>query len=324
MAHAMRFDFFRSGAPAAPAPLPDLPDDFPFFEGGARAPGEGEGEGYIADEALADAVNTAICVGQPLLVTGEAGCGKTTLAGAVAHKLGLGPPLRFFTRSTSRAQDLLYTFDAVRRFHDIQARQDERARDPMSYIQWGPLGRAIVEDAKRVVLIDEIDKAPRDFPNDLLRELDKMEFEVPELDGEARHKRAKRRPIVIITSNVERQLPAPFLRRCVFHEIAFPDGDRLKEIVELHLRRRPGLALDRALLDAAVSTFEELRRLKGWVKKPGTGELLSWVYALVVKGVGADEVRRAPPNRLPLRFALIKDSDDHKRLPDSRGRPEST
>jgi MoxR-like ATPase len=219
----MTFDVYREGGqPGRPADLP------------ATAALHTERGSDIADAPLVEAVNIAICVGQPLLVTGEPGCGKTRLAWSIAAELGLGEPLAFYTRSTSRAQDLLYTFDAVRRFHDIQAR-DARAADPGNYVTYEALGRAIAEGRPRVVLIDEVDKAPRDFPNDLLTELDRMWFEIRELDGPARVRRTDVRPIVVVTSNSERQLPLPFLRRCVFHHIEFPDAAKLRSIVKERL-----------------------------------------------------------------------------------------
>ncbi|MCP4661601.1 MAG: MoxR family ATPase [bacterium] len=264
---------------------------------------------YLADEELAEAVNVSLAVGQPLLVTGEPGCGKTRLAWSVADELDLGPPLEFYTRSTSRAQDLLYFYDAVRRFYDIQA-NNPRAAQAKEYIRYGPLGKAIVEKRRRVVLIDEIDKAPRDFPNDLLNEIDRMRFEVYEQE-EDRVKESAIRPIVIITSNSERQLPLAFLRRCVFHHIHFPDRKKLQAII----RERLGhLDIDGNLIAAAVDRFSQVREITGLAKKPATGELLSWLVALQVKEVSADIVNKANLSRLPLWQALLKDRDDFQRL----------
>jgi MoxR-like ATPase len=274
---------------------------------------------YLAAPELAEAVNIAIALGQPLLVTGEPGCGKTDLAFSVARELGLEPTLVFSTRSTSRAQDLLYRFDAVLRFYDVQ-RGAPRAEKPEEYIYWAALGEAIrAQDRRRVVLIDEIDKAPRDFPNDLLNELDKMEFSVPELDREGANGQgrqavsfqAKFRPIVIITSNSERQLPLPFLRRCVFHHIAFPDRDMLTKIA----RERLGdLKIPPDLLDAAIDKFLEVRKVPTVVKKPATGELLAWVQAVARRGLSAADLRACKVAALPLWQALIKDREDWLRL----------
>jgi len=265
---------------------------------------------YLSDPELVEAVNLAICVGQPLLVTGEPGCGKTRLAWSVASELGLGEPLEFYTRSTSRAGDLLYRFDAVRRFYDIQA-GDQRAKDPANYVEYEALGRAIVEGKPRVVMIDEIDKAPRDFPNDLLNEFDRMCFTVWELPKEQREKASEVRPIIIITSNSERQLPLPFLRRCVFHRIDFPDEGGLRRIVE---ERLGDVDLDGGLVTAAVERFREVREVKGIYKRPATGELLAWTFALHAQGKTGQEVRDAQLSRLPLWQVLLKDWDDYRAL----------
>ncbi len=265
---------------------------------------------YLADPELAEAVNIALCVSQPLLVTGEPGCGKTRLAHSIAHELGLGEPLVFYTRSTSRAQDLLYTFDSVRRFHDIQI-GDARAAHAHNYVTYEALGQSIVEQTRRVVLIDEIDKAPRDFPNDLLNELDRMEFKVHELNNEERLKRTLIRPIVVITSNSERQLPLPFLRRCVFHYVNFPNRDKLIAIVKERLGH---IDLNGDLLTAAVDRFTEVRAIKRLTKRPATGELLAWVLALHERSIDQARLLRAHLTQLPLWQALIKDRDDYRLL----------
>ncbi|MGE0822246.1 MAG: AAA family ATPase [Candidatus Binatia bacterium] len=298
------FDLFRGDGVPRPDAARLLPDAHTLFQ---------EHGNYLADTELTEAVNTALVVGQPLLVTGEPGCGKTRLAWAVAKELGLGEPLPFYTRSTSRAQDLLYTFDAVRRFYDIQV-QDPRAKEPIRYIDYGPLGKAIVNNQRRVVLIDEIDKAPRDFPNDLLTEIDRMSFIVQELAESERKKQATVRPIVIITSNSERQLPLPFLRRCVFHNIDFPEQKKLYKII--HERLGP-LDLDGNLITAAVEKFQQVREIKNLSKKPATGELLSWLVALQAKGQDAVTLRAASLSRLPLWQVLLKDRDDFSRLRES-------
>lgn len=264
---------------------------------------------YLADAELVEAVNVAICVGQPLLVTGEPGCGKTRLAWSVARELGLGEPLSFFTRSTSRAQDLLYSYDAVRRFHDIQT-GNPRSADAINYIRYESLGQAIVEGQRRVVLIDEIDKAPRDFPNDLLNELDRMSFEIRELD-EDRVKSTAVRPVVIITSNSEVQLPLPFLRRCVFHHIRFPEPAKLVRIIQ---ERLGDCDLDGGLVEAAVERFGEVREIRGLLKRPTTGELLTWMLALHSRQVGAVTLRQVSLKALPLWQTLLKDRNDYQRL----------
>lgn len=261
---------------------------------------------YLAETGLVEAVNIALNLCQPLLVTGEPGCGKTQLAWSIADDLGLGEPLVFSTRSTSKAQDLLYSYDAVGRFHDIQSRV-ERASQAAPYIRYEALGRAILEGRPRVVLVDEIDKAPRDFPNDLLWQLDKMEFDVPELPEGERRKVAQVRPIVLITSNSERQLPAPFLRRCVFHHIEFPSTEQLERIV----RERLGSdGPDARLISVAVERFERVRQLQGLRKKPATGELLSWIVALTRREVTPAELARTALRETPLWQALIKDRED--------------
>jgi MoxR-like ATPase len=269
---------------------------------------------YLAGEDLADAVNIALAVGQPLLVTGEPGCGKTRLAWSIAGELGLGEPLVFQTRSTSRAQDLLYRYDAVLRFHDIQARTQTadgrfRADDPVHYVEYQALGLAIRGGERRVVLIDEIDKAPRDFPNDLLHELDRMSFSVPELGRELFT--AAVRPVVVITSNSERQLPLPFLRRCVFHHIAFPGRDRLSEIIE---QRLGPLGLDLGLVHAAVDRFLAVRAVPRLNKPPATSELLAWVQALGARGTTAAQLAAGGLRSLPLWQALIKSEEDRQLL----------
>ncbi|MSP59416.1 MAG: MoxR family ATPase [Myxococcales bacterium] len=295
------FDIYRGDGQFRPEAHRQLPETPALFE---------ERGAYLPDRDLVEAVNIALCVGRPLLLTGEPGCGKTRLAWSLATELGLDAPLQFFTRSTSRAQDLLYTFDAVQRFHDIQMKS-ARADDPHNYVQFEALGRAIVEGKRRVVLIDEIDKAPRDFPNDLLNEIDRMSFEVRELTGDDRVRSAKVRPIVVITSNSERQLPLPFLRRCVFHYIGFPERDKLIRIVE---ERLSGDSLDGDLIKAAVDKFLAVRKIKGLTKKPATGELLTWVHALQVRGVAALALRESPQAAVPLWQALLKDRDDLRRL----------
>lgn len=259
---------------------------------------------YLADPELVVAVNTALAVGQPLLVTGEPGTGKTMLAWSVAAELGLGSVLAFHTRSDNRARDTLFSLDNMRRFYDAQV-SDARASELRNYVQWRPLGRAIRSASRRLVLIDEIDKAPRDFPNDLLDVIDQMEFTVPELK---RRYRAKQRPVVIITSNSERQLPLPFLRRCVYHRLEFPGPGALKMI----LRERLG-ELPEKLVDVATRRFFELRALKDELDKaPSTGELIVWMKVLTAAGVSAEDLEKKRFGDLPHRGTLIKTEHDEQ------------
>ncbi|MCC6551908.1 MAG: MoxR family ATPase [Polyangiaceae bacterium] len=254
---------------------------------------------YVASAGLAAAVNTALAAEQPLLVTGEPGTGKTALAASVARQLGLGAPLRFSTRSEHQARDCLYTFDSMRRFYDAQVR-DPRAAEPSNYVRYQALGEAILSsEGPRVVLIDEIDKAPRDFPNDLLGVLDgEVSFEVPEV---GRRHAAAHRPIVIITSNSERQLPDAFLRRCVFHRIEFPDEAQLARIVAARFDRGE---IEERLVGAALRRLLELRRM-GLEKPPSTGELLVWIQVLRRAGVTEERLARAPLSEL-YAGALVK------------------
>jgi len=273
---------------------------------GSAYDSRGERGHYLADDNLVTAVNTALTVEQPLLVTGESGTGKTMLAWSVASELGLLPVLEFHTRSDHRARDLLYVVDNLRRFYDAQV-EDARVQRFENYVSWQALGEAIRSPAQRVVLVDEIDKAPRDFPNDLLDEIDRMEFRVPELQEEPF--RAAHRPIVIITSNSERQLPDPFLRRCVFHHIRFPDNpEKLGRILRERLQH---LELSDKLIGAATTRFLALRdpglRLE---KQPSTGELLVWVKMLVRSGIAPERLVKTPLRELPFLQTMIKNRTD--------------
>jgi MoxR-like ATPase len=277
---------------------------------GATATTRYERGRYLADRELVIAVNTALAVGQPLLVTGEPGTGKTILAWSVAGELGLGDVLAFYTRSDHRARDTLFAFDNMRRFYDAQV-EDARAQDMTNYVEWRPLGAAIRSPQRRLVLIDEIDKAPRDFPNDLLDVIDQMEFTIPELKETYR---AKERPVVIITSNSERQLPAPFLRRCVYHRLQFPDPDRLKAILHERLGDLPT-----ELVDIGVERFFELRALSELEKPPSTGELIVWMKVLRKAGVDVDTLQRAALSNLPHRGAMIKTEHDENVIAGTAG-----
>ncbi len=251
---------------------------------------------YIADEGLLADVNASIVLGRPLLVKGEPGTGKTVLAAAVAESLGL-PLLTWSIKSTTKAVDGLYHYDVVQRLNDARFGEGD-VRDIRRYIRMGVLGQAFAADHRMVVLIDEIDKADLEFPNDLLRELDEMVFHVPELDEVVR---AKHRPIVIITSNAEKELPDAFLRRCVFHYIAFPDRDRMKRIVDVHLPN-----LSEKLVEAAFQRFYGLRRLDGIRKKPSTSELVDWLAVLARAGVPPEEITA----KLPFPGILLKQEAD--------------
>jgi len=257
---------------------------------------------YVADKDLMVAVNAAIALERPLLVKGEPGTGKTELARQVAASLGLDL-IEWHVKSTTRAQQGLYEYDAVSRLRDSQL-GDERFNDIANYIKRGKLWEAFAAERKCVLLIDEIDKADIEFPNDLLQELDKMEFFVYET-GETI--RAVNRPIVIITSNNEKELPDAFLRRCFFHYIKFPDAETMKKIVEVHF---PGLKQE--LLGAAMKTFYDVRGLPGLKKKPSTSELLDWLKLLVAEDIPL-EALQAKDEKVavpPLVGALLKNEQD--------------
>ncbi len=258
-------------------------------------------DAYVAEKDLTIAVNAAIRLERPLLVKGEPGTGKTELARQVAAALGLDL-IEWHVKSTTKAQQGLYEYDAVSRLRDSQL-GDERFNDISNYIRRGKLWEAFVSGRKTVLLIDEIDKADIEFPNDLLQELDRMEFFVYET-GETI--RAKNRPIVIITSNNEKELPDAFLRRCFFHFIRFPDADTLASIVEVHY---PGIRKD--LLRSALTRFFEIRDVPGLKKKPSTSEALDWIRLLVADNADPDDLRADPKNLLPkLHGALLKNEQD--------------
>jgi MoxR-like ATPase len=240
---------------------------------------------YIADPELVASVNAAVALQRPLLVKGEPGTGKTLLAEAVAESLGM-PLLSWHIKSTTRAVDGLYVYDVVQRLNDSRF-GDRDVSDLRAYIRMGVLGQAFRSDVPVVVLIDEIDKADLEFPNDLLREIDEMAFTIHELD-ETVH--ARHRPVVIITSNAEKELPDAFLRRCVFHFVGFPDRERMERIVRVH---HPDLS--GRLVDAALERFYAMRKTAGLRKPPSTSELIDWLTVLVRSGLDADAVRSADP-----------------------------
>lgn len=275
---------------------------------GSKPLSRGEPGAYLADPELITAVNTALAVEQPLLITGEPGTGKTALAWSVASELGLGPPLTFFTRSDHQARDALYVFDNLQRFYAAQV-GDPQAQNPELFVRYQALGEAIRSPTPRVVLIDEIDKAPRDFPNDLLNELDQMEFAVRET---GQRFTAHHRPIVIISSNSERQLPDPFLRRCVFHHIEFPSSEQLQQILR---QRLVALRPEDNLVKIAVERFLELRELDSMEKRPATSELVTWVRLLLRAGLDPQLLENSPLSQLPYRGALIKTRHDLQALP---------
>ena len=258
-------------------------------------------EDYIASEDLAVAVNAAIRLERPLLVKGEPGTGKTELARQVAGALGM-PIIEWHVKSTTRAQQGLYEYDAVSRLRDSQLGED-RVHDVAAYIKRGKLWDAFAADERVVLLIDEIDKADIEFPNDLLQELDRMEFHVYET-GET--VRARHRPVVIITSNNEKELPDAFLRRCFFHYIRFPDTETLAAIVRVHF---PDIK-DR-LLSVALTEFFEIRETQGLKKKPSTSEVLDWLKLILAEDLAPEDLRRDGADALPkLHGALLKNEQD--------------
>jgi MoxR-like ATPase len=256
---------------------------------------------YVATEDLRVAVNAAIRLERPLLVKGEPGTGKTELARQVAGALGLRL-IEWHVKSTTRAHQGLYEYDAVSRLRDSQL-GDERVRDVGNYIRPGKLWEAFAADEKVVLLIDEIDKADIEFPNDLLQELDRMEFHVYET-GETIQ--ARQRPIVIITSNNEKELPDAFLRRCFFHFIAFPDTDTMVRIIDVHF---PGIK--KKLVREALTRFYDIRDTPGLKKKPSTSEVLDWLKLLVADDVESETLRADPRSAIPpLHGALLKNEQD--------------
>src|ERR671917_1799630 len=259
-------------------------------------------ETYVATDDLKVAVNAAIVLERPLLVKGEPGTGKTVLAEEIARSLN-APLIAWHIKSTTKAQQGLYEYDAVSRLRDSQL-GDPRVSDIRNYIRRGKLWDAFDAETRPVLLIDEIDKADIEFPNDLLLELDRMEFHVYET-GEV--VRARQRPILVITSNNEKELPDAFLRRCFCHYIRFPDADTMARIVDVHY---PGI--QRRLIEEALRIFFDIREAPGLKKKPSTSELLDWLKLLMAEDIGPEILRERDPKKLipPLHGALLKNEQD--------------
>ncbi|MCX7344501.1 MAG: MoxR family ATPase [Alphaproteobacteria bacterium] len=257
---------------------------------------------YVATDDLRTAVNAAIVLERPLLVKGEPGTGKTVLAREIARALGT-PMIEWNIKSTTKAQQGLYEYDAVARLRDSQL-GDTRVHDISNYIRQGKLWEAFTHPQRPVLLIDEIDKADIEFPNDLLQELDRMEFHVYETGQTVK---AERRPIVLITSNNEKELPDAFLRRCFFHYIKFPDAETMQQIVDVHF---PGIK--KRLVNEALSIFFEIREVPGLKKKPSTSELLDWLKLLLNEDISPETLRERDPRKLipPLHGALLKNEQD--------------
>ncbi|MDD2234106.1 MAG: MoxR family ATPase [Desulfitobacteriaceae bacterium] len=274
-------------------------------------------EDYIVSDDLRNSVNISVSLSRPLLIKGEPGTGKTVLAESIADSLSLRL-LIWNIKSTTKAQDGLYVYDTVQRLYDSQF-GDKDVSNIKQYIKLGKLGEAFESTERVVLLIDEIDKADLEFPNDLLWELDVMSFYIPET-GETIT--TKHRPIVIITSNAEKELPDAFLRRCIFHYIDFPDQKMMEEIVHVHFPR-----LDENILTEALKAFYWLRSISGLQKKPSTSELLDWVQALSVGGIAPDKIYR----EIPFLGALLKKNQDfdlalrqlHSRSAGNKARPQN-
>jgi MoxR-like ATPase len=296
---------------------------------GSRRAEQSRPEGYLADPGLVDAVNVALLLSQPLLLTGEPGTGKTQLAYSLAWELGLDEPLKFETKSTSTATDLFYTYNALSRFHAAQT--GEGSRRTLDYLTYNALGIAILRanpeaavrsllpddfihggPSRSVVLIDEIDKAPRDFPNDLLNEVESMYFRVPELGNVLIKADTGLAPILVITSNSEKNLPDAFLRRCIYYHIPVPDRPRLTRIIEARLSRFLGMS-DGFLADA-LDLFDRLRNpAAGLRKKPATAEVLSWLIALrALQPVVDNPLDDEPEVALQTISSLVKTAEDQE------------
>lgn len=255
---------------------------------------------YVAGPELMSAVNISMALQKPLLIKGEPGTGKTKLAEAIAAALGK-KLIIWNIKSTTKAQDGLYFYDVVQRLYDSQFGGND-VQDVAQYVKLGKLGEAFTADEQVVLLIDEIDKADLEFPNDLLWELDQMEFYIPQTKQTVK---AKQRPIIIITSNAEKELPDAFLRRCIFHYIAFPDRDLMAKIIRVHFP-----VLEMGLLDKAMTAFYALRDQRVLQKKPSTSELIDWIRALQIGGISPDEITKT----MPFAGVLLKKSEDMAEL----------
>ena len=266
---------------------------------------------YVVSEELMRAVNISMALQKPLLIKGEPGTGKTMLAEAISQALGM-ELIIWNIKSTTKAQDGLYVYDTVKRLYDSKF-GGEGVDDIGKYIKLGKLGEAFSRDKQVILLIDEIDKADLEFPNDLLWELDKMEFYIPETKQTIK---ATVRPVVIITSNAEKELPDAFLRRCIFHYIEFPNAEMMEKIIRVHFDR-----LDDKLLHQVLETFYEIRDLRGLQKKPSTSEVIDWIQALQIGGIAPERIAK----EIPFAGALLKKNEDlelleqHKRPRPARG-----
>jgi len=259
---------------------------------------------YLTSPSLEAAVNCALVLERPLLVKGEPGTGKTLLASAIAEALGMDL-IRWSVKSTTRAQDGLYIYDTVQRLYDARFGEGD-VKDIRHYIKLGPLGRSFAADQRHVLLIDEIDKADIEFPNDLLDELDRMRFRIMETNDEVV---AQERPVVIMTSNNEKELPDAFLRRCVFHFIDFPSAELMNRIVRVH---HP--TIDQVLVDQAIKAFYQLRRADRLRKRPSTSELIDWLLVLARSGIDSSRLER----EIPFLGVLLKKEQDHQALSGKR------
>jgi MoxR-like ATPase len=265
-----------------------------------KAQGYSGSEDYIASRPLMEIVNVAVGLRKPLVVKGEPGTGKTLLAHSIADALGK-KLLTWNIKSTTKAKDGLYVYDTVQRLNDARFK-DKDIGDIRQYIKMGKLGQAFRSDEQVVLLIDEIDKADVEFPNDLLNELDEMSFHIHELDEEVS---AKHRPIVIITSNSEKELPDAFLRRCIFYYIEFPDTEMMEEIVRVHYPD-----IEDKLIQGAIKRFYWIREMEGLRKKPSTSELLDWIKALMLGGIAVEKIT----SEIPFLGTLLKNEQDTDRF----------